>query len=264
MDPLLDLAARPIIAHRGASAEAPENTLEGFQLAVEQGAEAIELDVHVTADGVPVVLHDPTLDRTTDLAGPAAALRFAELGAADAGFRFSADGGRTFPWRGRGVRVPALAEVLGAFPRVPFLVEIKEPRDQAALRRVLLDLRAAERCLVASAEARALEAFRDPPFRLAGSRRDILRLWLRATLGLGPAPPAAGYRALSVPVRYRGLPVPTRRFTAAARGLGCPVHVWTVNDAAVARLLWEDGAAGMITDVPRALAAARAALTSPR
>src|SRR5215218_5885046 len=91
-NPLLDLSARPVIAHRGASGSAPENTLAAFELAVRQGADAFELDVRLTADGVPVVLHDPTLDRTSDYRGPLAALRAADLRAIDAGARFSPDG----------------------------------------------------------------------------------------------------------------------------------------------------------------------------
>src|SRR5580765_3256853 len=98
-NPLLDLSARPIIAHRGASGAAPENTLAAFELAVRQGADAFELDVRLTADGVPVVLHDPTLDRTTDRAGPLAALRVADLKGIDAGARFTLDRGESFPFR---------------------------------------------------------------------------------------------------------------------------------------------------------------------
>src|SRR5881296_638063 len=104
-NPLLDLSARPVIAHRGASGSAPENTLATFELAVRQGADAFELDVRLTADGVPVVLHDPTLERTTDHRGPLAALRVADLTDIDAGARFTLDRGRTFPFRAAGVRI---------------------------------------------------------------------------------------------------------------------------------------------------------------
>ena len=93
MNPLLDLSARPVIAHRGASAYAPENTLAAFELAVTQGADALELDVRLSRDGAPVVLHDHTLDRTTNLAGPVRGRTLAELRQADAGFRFTPDRG---------------------------------------------------------------------------------------------------------------------------------------------------------------------------
>ena len=83
MNPLLDPDARLVIAHRGSSAEAPENTLLAFEAAVRRGADAVELDVRLTADGAPVVIHDATLDRTTDRSGPVAALTLAELRAVD-------------------------------------------------------------------------------------------------------------------------------------------------------------------------------------
>jgi glycerophosphoryl diester phosphodiesterase len=261
VNPLLDLEARPVIAHRGFSARAPENTLAAFELAVAAGADAIELDVRVTADDVAVAIHDPALDRTTDLSGHVARLPLAHVREADAGARFSPDGGRTFPWAARGLRVPLLDEVLGALPHHPLLIEIKAPGAQQAVRRVLLRHGAAERCVLASELAAALAAFHGPPFILGASRADITSLWLRAALGLGPG--RVGYRALSVPERHRGLPVPTRRFIAAARRLGCPVHVWTVNDAAAAVRLWAKGACGIVTGAPAAIRAARAAAGIP-
>lgn len=248
MNPLLDLAAHPVVAHRGASGHAPENTLPAFQLAAEQGADAFELDVQISADGIPVVIHDLTLDRTTDRIGVVSAQTLVGLRQADAGAHFSPDRGVTYPWRGRRVRIPTLAEVLEAFPSMPMLVDIKDPRAGEAIRRVLLDMHATERVVVASEEAEGLDGFRDPPFRRAATSADIAALY-SATM-LRRSPPIGGYRVLSVPERYRGLPVPTRRFVTMARGQGCPVHVWTVNTALVARRLWDQGVAGIVTDFP--------------
>src|SRR5438093_7783079 len=219
MNPLLDLSAHPIIAHRGASGWAPENTMAAFDLAVRQGADAFELDVRLTGDGVPVVLHDPTLDRTTDRAGPLAGLSLDDLRRADAGARFSSDGGRTFPYRNAGVTVPPLAEVLRAFPELPVLIEIKEVAAQEAVRQLLIEERAVERCVLASEQEPALELFREPPFTRGASGREISALYW-ATM-LWRALPACGYRLLSVPDRSRGLTVPTRRFVAAAARMGC-------------------------------------------
>ena len=247
-NPLLDLSARPVIAHRGASGTAPENTLAAFELAVRQGADAFELDVRLTADGVPVVLHDPTLDRTTDHRGPLAALRVADLGAIDAGARFTLDRGRTFPFRATDVRIPTLTEILRRFPGMPVLLEIKEAAAQEAVRQVLLREKAVERCVLASEDHAALQLFRAAPFATAASAAEIGVLY-RAVL-LRRVPASVPYRTLSVPVRHRGLPVPTRSFVSAARGLGCPVHVWTVNDAATARTLWSRGVAGVVTNLP--------------
>jgi len=256
-NPLLDLSARPVIAHRGASAEAPENTLPAFELAARQGADAFELDVRLTADGAPVVCHDATLDRTTDASGPLRARTLAELRGVDAGARFSLDRGATFPFRGAAARIPTLGEVLWAFPGMPLLIEIKEPEAQEPVRRVLVQEDAVARCVAASELTEAVRAFREPPFASGASGPEIAALY-RAQL-LRRRLPAAGYDLLSVPLRYRGLPVPTRRFVAAARSLGCPVHVWTINEPATARRLWARGVAGIVTNRPGAMAGARGA-----
>jgi glycerophosphoryl diester phosphodiesterase len=248
VNPLLDLAARPIIAHRGASGSAPENTLVAFQRAVEEGADAFELDVRLTSDGVPVVHHDPTLDRTTSATGLLRALPLEQLRMLDAGARFTSDGGRTYPFRGGEARIPTLREVLQAFPEMPCMVEIKEPEAQEAVRQVVVEERAVERCVLASEHQAALRVFREPPFATAASGPEIGALYRAALFRRVPA--SVTYRCLSVPLRYRGLPVPTRGFVASARRLGCPVHVWTVNDAATAQLLWGRGVAGVVTNFP--------------
>jgi glycerophosphoryl diester phosphodiesterase len=248
VNPLLDLSARPVIAHRGASAHAPENTLPAFELAVSQGADAFELDVRLTRDGAPVVMHDATLERTTNLTGLVRAHTLAELRMADAGHWFTPDAGRTLPFRDRSVKIPTLAEVLWAFPAMPVLIEVKEPEVQHAVHRVLVDEYAYERCVVASEDDAALTAFRDGPAPRGASAREIGELY-RAVL-FRRRLPRPRYRLLSVPIRHRGLPVPTRGFVAAARRLGCPVHVWTVNDPATARRMWARGVAGMVTNEP--------------
>jgi len=104
-----------VVAHRGAAGQAPENTMEAYRLGVEAGADAIELDVHLTADGQLAVIHDETLDRTTDRSGSVATLTMNEIRAADAGYRFEASDG-SFPFRGTGLHVPTLPEVLDWLP----------------------------------------------------------------------------------------------------------------------------------------------------
>ncbi len=114
-----------VVAHRGASAQRPENTMEAYRRAVEVGADAIELDVHLTSDGQLAVIHDDTLDRTTDGTGPVAGRSMDELRAMDAGFRFADAQGGT-PFRGSGMRIPTLPEVLEWLPDgIGLVVEIK-------------------------------------------------------------------------------------------------------------------------------------------
>jgi len=255
VNPLLDPDARLVIAHRGSSSEAPENTLPAFEAAVARGADAIELDVRLTADGAPVVIHDATLDRTTDRTGPVAAFTLAELRAVDAGWHFTPDQGRTNPCRGSDMRIPTLGEVLWTFPRLSILVEIKEPSAQAAVRRVLVQEDATARCVVASEHREALVAFDEPPFVRGASGPEISALYWAALLRRRA--PAPGYRMLSVPLRHRGLPVPTSGFVAAARAHGCAVHVWTVDSPDTARRLWRRGVSGIVTNVPGTMVEAR-------
>jgi glycerophosphoryl diester phosphodiesterase len=138
---------------------------------------------------------------------------------------------------------------------MPVLLEVKEPAAQAMVRQVVLEEGAAERCVLASEHHAALQVFRQPPFAVAASGGEIGALY-RGVL-LRRVPRAVSYRLLSVPERYRGLRVPTRSFVAAARRLGCPVHVWTVNDPAVAQRLWGLGVSGIVTNVPDRIRAAR-------
>ncbi len=251
MNPLLDPDARLVIGHRGAAAYAPENTLESFRRALSQGADALEFDVRLSADGVAMVFHDPTLERTTDGSGPLANHTAAQLQALDAGYRFSEDGGATFPFRGRGVRIPTLREVADAFPETPFLIEIKEAGVQNAVAEVLRESGAAARSVVAGNDWQALLRFREAPFSLGASRRDIARLYF----GVGSPDPLC--RNYAVPESYYGLPIPTRRFVRAARRLGATVHVWTVDDARSALRWWRNGVNGIVTNRPDAITASR-------
>ena len=254
--PLLDPSARPVVAHRGAAAHAPENTLASFEAAIDAGADALEFDVHLSADGHVVVIHDPTLARTTDRSGTVAEMPLARIQAADAGARFTRDG-RTFPFRGRGVRVPTLDEVLARFPSTPLLIEVKTTAATDALRRTLGRHGAAHHCVVGAFDHRALEPFRAEPWRSSASHADMLRMLshvlIRRSLG------APSYRAIAIPPRWRGLPLPIGGIARAAGRHGIPVHVWVVDDPNAARRLWRLGVAGIITNDPAAILDARGA-----
>lgn len=253
---LLDPGAHPVVAHRGAAAHRPENTLPAFELAATLGTDAFELDVRVSADGVPVVCHDPTLDRTTDGTGAVAALPVSKIQAADAGARFSPDGGLTRPFLGRGVRIPRLEEVLERFPQMPLLVELKTAAAAGPVQQVLLRHGAVARSVMASFSHAAVRPFLAPPWLAGASRRGIAELAIRSRIGLPPRD--RGYRLFAVPHRYKGrITVPTPAFVRAARRLGAPVHVWTVDDPAAARLLWARGVAGIITNDPATILAVR-------
>ncbi len=251
MNPLLDRSAHPVIGHRGAAWYAPENTLESFRLALAQGADAIEFDIRRSADGEAMVFHDATLDRTTDQRGPVATRPAAELQRLDAGFRHEEPGVPGTPFRGRGVRIPALREVIAEFPGVPLLIEVKEAEVADAVARVLVESGAADRAVVAGSEWQALAPFRMAPFTLGASRRDIARLYF----GLGA--PDAACRCYAIPEAYHGLPIATRRFVRRAHARNSTVHVWTVDDARSALALWRNGVNGIVTNKPDVIRAAR-------
>lgn len=251
---LLDPAARPVVAHRGDSVHAPENTMTAFERAVRLGVEALEFDVRVTADGVAVVHHDPTLDRTTSGAGAVAGQDAAAVRALDAGARFTPDGGRTYPFRGVGVQVPTLDEVLGAWPDIPVLIEIKVAEASPEVRRVLDRHAASHRAAVASFVDAAVAPFRGSPYATGAARGDVARLLAASLVGARVRPP---YQLASVPPSYNGMPLPLGRFARALRSAGVPVHVWTVDRPDEARALWAAGVAGMISNDPAAILAAR-------
>ena len=247
-----------LFAHRGASARAPENTLEASRLAREQGASYLELDVHLSADSELVVIHDCSVSRTTGRRGRVENMSLAEIRKLDAGFRFTMDHGRTFPYRGKGLRVPTLGEVLDAFAEMWITVEIKETRPGVAeaLARVLRAHRAEERVIVASHEHGLLAAFREasPSVGTSFSKDEVRDFLLRLRGGSmdGYRPPGVAFQ---VP-EYKGLRrVVSKSVIEAVHGFGIEVHVWTVNEPVhIARLLsW--GVDGIMTDDPaRAIA----------
>lgn len=245
-------------AHRGASARAPENTIEAFRLAVEAGAGGLELDVHVTRDGEVVVIHDATVDRTTDGSGAVAGMTLDELRRLDAGYRFSPDGGRTFPYRGHEVRIPTLAEVYEEFPDTCVNADIKEARPGAeeTVYRVIQHASAEARTLVASTDHRVLRRFR----RVSGdtvstgaSRREIAAFYALSRLHL-EALVSPAYDALQVPVEHSGITLVTSRFLSAAHARGVRVDVWTINDPAEMSRLLDLGVDLIMTDRPEVLA----------
>lgn len=253
----LDPHSVQVIAHRGGAHEVPENTLVAFGHAQMVEADMVELDVHLTADGHVVVLHDETVDRTTDGRGRVAEMSLEEVTALDAGFHFSPDG-VSHPFRGLGLRVPTLDEVLAGFPDMPLLIELKtnDPRLADAVARLLETHDAGGRVIVASFHQDVLDRFRAraPHVPTGMTEREALVFVLLERFGLAflyPDPPPAS--ALQVPERYGLLPVASEDLIERAAERGLPVYVWTVNDEAAMRRWATLGAAGIITDRPSVL-----------
>ena len=258
MNPLTDLDARLVIGHRGNAAFAPENTLESFDQAVALGADAIEFDVRLARDGVPVVIHDPTLERTAGRRDAVRSLTAAELQTVDAGATFTRDGGSTFPYRGRGLAVPTLAEVLTRFPSTTLLIEVKVPEAVVPVERALEAAGAAQRVVVASMRNNAVAPFRGRELATGASGRDVIALLLR---GLVPGDPTRlPYNALCIPRWYYGIPLPVARLARLGRRAGVVTHVWTIDDPGIARRLWSAGIQGIVTNDPTTMIEARQGL----
>lgn len=258
-DALLPQDGVTVLAHAGGNLLWPDNTLTAFDGADRMGADVLELDVHETLDGEFVVIHDDTVDRTTDGSGPVSEMTVMELRHLDAGYRWTPGGPRPdgeeadFPYRGQGVALPTLGEVLSAFPDTAVNVEIKQDDVQVARRlcEYVTDAGATERVMVGSFHGRTLAAFRDacPSVATSASQNEVAffvaleKLRLSAVL----TPP---YDAMQVPMSFSGIQVVTPHFVEAAHARGVDVHVWTVNDEETMRELVAMGVDGIITDRP--------------
>jgi glycerophosphoryl diester phosphodiesterase len=246
------------LAHRGASALAPENTIEAFRLAVEAGAGGLELDVHMTRDGHIVVIHDATVDRTTNGSGAVSEMILDELRRLDAGHNFSPDDGPTRPYRGRGVRVPTLGEVLEEFPVGAVNIEIKAgtPGIEETVLGVLREAKALGRVLVVSTPHHIVKHFRKVSggnVSTGASRWEIGVFYIASRLRLERLVRPA-YDALQVPLRHKGIPVVTPCFLRAAHARGVRVDAWTINQADEMRCLLDLGVDVIMTDRPGTLA----------
>ena len=249
-----------VIGHRGAAGVAPENTVASFEWAVADGADIVELDVHATREGEIVVIHDETVDRTTDGGGAVKGMSLAELKRLDAGFRFRNDDG-DYRFRGRGVTIPTLAELLHRLRDIKAIVEIKQSDPP----------------IVDSVLGAVLRAGKENDVLLATERDDVMRD-IRAALGAN-APIAtgfchsevaafidwishgalAGYRppggAFQVPPAFGGVELVTPASIRAAHALGLELYAWTINDPAEIKRLLDLGVDGVISDYPARVAA---------
>lgn len=241
------------MAHRGGSRVAPENTMTAFRSAIEDwGADVLELDVRLTRDGEVVVIHDPTVDRTTDGTGPVSALSVAELRTLDAGARFVDPAGAA-SFRGRDVRIPRFEDVLTAFPRTRLNVEAKEPAVSLPLVDIIRRHGAESRVLLAAQYERSRRPIRGYRGPWGASRHHVLLFFLLHRLpGGGPYTPGAD--ALQIPERWSGLRLLTPRLVHEAHRRNLPVHVWTVDVPDDMRRLIAMGVDGIQTDRPDLLA----------
>jgi len=247
-----------VIAHRGGAGQWPGETLYAYERAAKLGVDVLELDIHSTRDGVLVLMHNASVDETTDGRGAVHRHSLAELKRLDAGYRWTADGGKTFPYRGKGITAATLEEVFRAFPRMRMNIEIKqsEPPLVDALCDMIGRHGMEERVLVASFSQEVIERFRARCGRVAtsASTRELLefRAGSDSIVGRRLRPDA-----LQVKDRVSVVRVLTERVVRRAHSprVNLPVHAWTVNDIDDMRRMINLGVDGIITDYPGPLLA---------
>lgn len=255
--PFFALPGPWLIAHRGGSLLAPENTLAAFDAAARLGADALEIDVRRTRDGQVVVFHDEETTRLTGQAGTIEARTIEEVRALDAGFSFSRDGGATFPLRGAGVTAPTLAEVLGRYPALRLNIDAKtedEPLARA-LSAVLAAAGAVDRACIGSfhdAQAERLGVLLPACARFLPEQAATCHV-MAAKAGSGGEGCPEGYDLASLPHRMGELVVVDQPVVAWFHARGMRVHVWTVDDPSDMRELLRLGADGIVTDRPDVL-----------
>jgi len=248
------LAQPPLLfAHRGGADLWPENTILAFRQSAALGVDVLELDVHLTADDNLAVIHDDTVDRTTNGSGLVRAMTMAELQKLDAAYNFTPDDGLTYPYRGQNITIPSLDEVLTTFPDYRINIEIKDDDLLAAerLAAIITKHEAQDRVIVASFHDDPIAHFRElqPDVATAAGVGEIRTFYILSKVHLGRLhrPHADAYQ---VPRSKDSAHFDTTQFINQAHSLNQQVHFWTIDNADEMRTLLELGADGIMTNRP--------------
>jgi glycerophosphoryl diester phosphodiesterase len=243
-----------VISHQGGDGLYPSNTLYAFEQSAKMGVDVLELDIHASKDGHLVVIHDETLDRTTNGTGLVKDKTLTELQTLDAGYNWSPQRkGESFPYRNKGITIPTLEEVFQTFPTYRINIEIKqqEPRITETLCNLIRQYIKQEQVLVVSFLDSEIQDFRKlcPEVVTAGAPNEIRNFYIlhRAFLANAYTP---NTDAFQVPEYQDSLHIVTKRFVNDAKRKNIQVHVWTVDEVADMQRMLELGVGGIITDRP--------------
>ena len=245
-----------VIAHQGGDGVWPGDTMFAFEKAVEIGSDVLEMDAHITKDGQIVLMHNETVDETTDGTGLIEEMTLEELKKLDAAYDWSIDGDKNFTYRGQGIKVPALEELFQKFPRMRYLIEIKlteNPIDKP-LCELIRKYDMQTKVIIGSFHDEAMRNFRTtcPEVATGASRGEVTSYVILGKIFLGGFI-APKYQALQVPwerSESKGIPVMTARFIREAHTKNIRVEPWTVNDPELMKQYIEWGVDGIITDRP--------------
>ena len=248
-----DLNYPLVIAHQGGDGLWPGDTMFAFQNAVDLGVDVLEMDVHITKDGVLVLMHDESVDRTTNGTGEIESMTLAKLKKLDAGYDWSEDDGKTFPFRGQGVTIPTMEEVFTAFPQMRMTIEIKKTNASMAIPfcELIRKYNMQDKVLIASFHDERLAEFREecPEVATSSAKNEttVFVLLTKPFLGGFYSPK---FFSLQVPEESSGITVMTSIFVKAAHERNLAVEPWTINDAETMQKFIEWGVDGIITDRP--------------
>lgn len=241
------------MAHQGGEELWPSNTMLAFKNAVALGVDMLDADMHATKDGVLVLSHDDTLDRLTDTKGKISEMTWAQVQKADAGYALTPAGQTGFPFRGQGVQVAQVRDLLTTFPNMPMTIEIKQvkPSIAAPFCALLRETQMTQKVIVASFSDEAMNEFRAacPEVMTSMTEKELRPLVILSKIGLSGLAKAPGQFA-QVPVRAGGIEVVTPAFIRAMHARGVAVHVWTINEEPEMRRLVAMGVDGIDTDRP--------------
>ena len=246
-----------VIAHQGGDGLRPSNTMAAFEHAVALGVDVLEMDIHSTQDGVIVTIHDATVDRTTNGTGRVQDLTFAELQALDAGYHWptlAEEADRTDrPFRGQGITIPALEEILQAFPDMHMTIEIKQETPSLAepFCALLRQYEMTDQVLVGSFREAALQEFRAtcPEVPTSATESEVRNFFILNTVFLSALYTPNAY-AFQVPESFGSIHLLSARFVQGAHARNMAVQPWTINQSEDMARLLALGVDGIITDYP--------------
>jgi len=246
-----------VLAHRGDSARFPENTMPAFKSAVEMKVDLIETDVHLSADGRVIIWHDDTLERMSGDPREISQMTWEEIQLVNAGSLFTADDGKTFPYRNKNIKPVLLKDLLLEFPLMKFNVDLKDDNIRLAEKycEILNDLNCTDRVITASFHKNVLLHFRKliPGALTSCTSGEVLRLILLYRTGILSLPFRYSKKILQVPEYSGKLKILNRRFIKILHKRGFKVQVWTVNESSEMIRFLEMGIDGIFTDKPALL-----------
>jgi glycerophosphoryl diester phosphodiesterase len=241
-----------VIAHRGGAGQWPGETIYAFEQARQLGVDVLEMDVHATADGELVLMHNKAVNDTTEGDRRVTDMTLAEIKKLDAGYRWTADG-QTYPFRGQGLTVPTLREVFEQFGEMRLNIEIKQkhPSLIAPFVELIREFGMTDKILVASFWSSALDEFRRacPDVATSASTPEAIKFFLlNEVLGSDADRPETD--AIQADSEISKVHIITKKFIERAHHLNLQVHGWTVNEPQEMERLIALGVDGIITDYP--------------